>query len=344
LCRSGQVPRKWGYGDNGARRVVALRRLACWTIGRPFPTKSAAKRSGGHDHPSDQQPDGGETPGVAVAPVALAGAIMLGFARFIVTASLHAAEFGVGTTVRVGSMLVLPSSVISGWIVPGGGLAGISGVESGNAAPVIDAPAKVVVHAPAVVELPSGVIGVMVPVALPLLDVEVVTDGAIGKGAIAAVLAAGAPIVPNTVEVDRVVAVVPPVMDIVLAITGFDVMVCDGDREQLTLVPAMVGSSASGTGARVVSGAPGCVAAEKGPGPVRGDDTIAPGVDGIPMAVVPMVETCATQVLPPSSNAVIAYRKVRIAAGSCQLVGLADCRCGATLLPSARLTIGLRIT
>jgi hypothetical protein len=247
----------------------------------------------------------------------LAGAIMPGFARFIVTASLHAAEFGVGTTARVGSMLVPPSSVISGWIVPGGGLAGISGVESGNAALVIDEPANVVVHAPAVVELPSGVIGVMVPVALPLLDVEVVTDGAIGKGAIAAVLAAGAPIVPNTVEVDRVVAVVPPVMDIVLAITGVDVMVCAGDREQLTLVPAMVGSSASGTGARVVSGAPGCVAAEKGPGPVRGDDTIAPGVDGIPMAVVPMVETCATQVLPPSSNAVIANRKVRIAAGSC---------------------------
>jgi hypothetical protein len=49
-----------------------------------------------------------------VAPVALAGAIMPGFARLIVTASLHAAEFGVGTTVRVGSMLVLPNSVIAG--------------------------------------------------------------------------------------------------------------------------------------------------------------------------------------------------------------------------------------
>jgi hypothetical protein len=49
-----------------------------------------------------------------VAPVALAGAIIPGFARLIVTLSLHTAEFGVGTTVRVGSMLVLPSSVISG--------------------------------------------------------------------------------------------------------------------------------------------------------------------------------------------------------------------------------------
>jgi hypothetical protein len=61
-----------------------------------------------------QQPDGGETPGVAAAPVAVAGAIMPGLARFIVTASLHAAEFGVGTTARIGSMLVVPSPVISG--------------------------------------------------------------------------------------------------------------------------------------------------------------------------------------------------------------------------------------
>jgi hypothetical protein len=244
-------------------------------------------------------------------------------------------------------MLVLPSSVISGWIVPGGGLAGNSGVESGNVALLIDELVKVVVHVPVDVGLPSGVIGAMVPVALPLLDVEGVIDGATGKGTIIApVFAAGAPIVPKAVEFDGVVAVVPPIADIELAVTGVgaDVAVCAVDREQLTLVPAMVGSSASGTGARVVSGAPGSVAAENGLGPVRGDETIAPGVDGIPIAVVPMVETCAAQLLPPSSNAVIAYRRVRIEAGSCQLVGPAGGRCGATLLPSARLTIGLRIT
>jgi hypothetical protein len=61
---------------------------------------------------ADQQP-GGETPGVAVAPVALAGAIMPGLARSMVMASLHDAEFGVGMTDMVGSMLVLPSSVTS---------------------------------------------------------------------------------------------------------------------------------------------------------------------------------------------------------------------------------------
>jgi hypothetical protein len=58
-------------------------------------------------HPSG---DGGDMPGVAVAPVALASVIMAGFARFIVTPSLHAAEFGAGTTVRFGPMLVSPSS------------------------------------------------------------------------------------------------------------------------------------------------------------------------------------------------------------------------------------------
>jgi hypothetical protein len=45
----------------------------------------------------------------------------------------------------------------------------------------------------------------------------------------------------------------------------------------------------------VVAGAPGIVAAEKrlenGLGPVSGEDTIAPGVVAIPIAVVPRVET-----------------------------------------------------
>ena len=61
-----------------------------------------------------QQPDGGVTPGVAVAPVALAGAIMPGVARFIVMLSAHADVFGVGTTVVVGSMLVVASAVTAG--------------------------------------------------------------------------------------------------------------------------------------------------------------------------------------------------------------------------------------
>lgn len=44
---------------------------------------------------------------MAVAPT---GAIMVGFVRFIETASLHAAEFGVGMTIGAWLMLVLPMS------------------------------------------------------------------------------------------------------------------------------------------------------------------------------------------------------------------------------------------
>jgi hypothetical protein len=62
---------------------------------------------------SRQQPGGGETPGVAGAPVAFAGAIMPGVARFIVVPSTHADVFGVGITVMVGSMLVPASWVTS---------------------------------------------------------------------------------------------------------------------------------------------------------------------------------------------------------------------------------------
>jgi hypothetical protein len=58
-----------------------------------------------------QQPIGADTPGL---PVALAGVIMAGFARFMLTLSLHAAEFGVGMIVLVGLMLVVTSSGVTG--------------------------------------------------------------------------------------------------------------------------------------------------------------------------------------------------------------------------------------
>jgi hypothetical protein len=61
---------------------------------------------------SRQQP-GADTPGVAAAPVALAGAIVPGVARFIVVLSAHADVFGVGITPVAGSMLVTPSCATS---------------------------------------------------------------------------------------------------------------------------------------------------------------------------------------------------------------------------------------
>jgi hypothetical protein len=59
-----------------------------------------------------QQP-GGDTPGVAAAPEALAGAIVPGVARYIVMLSAHADVFGVGITAIAGSMLVPASCATS---------------------------------------------------------------------------------------------------------------------------------------------------------------------------------------------------------------------------------------
>src|SRR5882757_6836584 len=126
-----------------------------------------------------QQPGGGDTPGVAVAPVALAGAIIPGVARFIVVLSAQADVFGVGATVIVGSRLVATSCVISGWIVPGGGLLGISGVESGKAAPLVGGPPGVELHT-VVDELPSGDTGDVVPVVLLRIGEGMVPSGVAG--------------------------------------------------------------------------------------------------------------------------------------------------------------------
>jgi hypothetical protein len=126
-----------------------------------------------------QQPggdEGAETPGVAGAPVALAGVIMPGVARFIVTLSAQAELFGVGITAMaglgamLGSMLVPPRSATADGIVPGGGLAGICGVDSGRAAPLVGGPPGIVLHT-VVEELPSGDTGDNVPVVLATMGV-----------------------------------------------------------------------------------------------------------------------------------------------------------------------------
>ena len=324
-----------------------------------------------------QQPDGdaGDTPGVAAAPVALAGAIVPGVDRSMVTLSAQADVFGVGMIVIVGSMLVAPSWVTSGWIVPGGGFAGIAGVESGKAAPFVGGPPGVELHT-VVDELPTGDTGDMVPVVLPAISVGmvpnavddivaiddiVVADDIVAVGgvivavvpvmdgetvlgvvdgvgpAVAAVEGGGAAIaddVTGTVEpgksdindeagcadsksgavvvdVEAVTAGIvgaanagvptaPPAADKEVTDTaGVPGVICPVGVEQVTTVPGVVGSEASGTGANVVTGVPGCVVAENGPGPLSGDVTIAPGVDERPMAVLPMVEICARQACNP---------------------------------------------
>jgi hypothetical protein len=58
-----------------------------------------------------------------------------------------------------------------------------------------------------------------------------------------------------------------------------------------------------------VSAAPGWVVAENGLGPLSGEVTIVPGVEGRPIEVVPMVETCARQALAPSSSVAVVNSK-----------------------------------
>jgi hypothetical protein len=106
---------------------------------------------------------------------------------------------------------------------------------------------------------------------------------------------------------------VPPVADMAVTCTvGVPGVICPVGVEQITTVPGVVGSEASGTGASVVSEAPGWVVAENGLGPLSGDVTIAPGVDGSPMAVLPMVETCARLALHPPSRIAVVNSKRRI--------------------------------
>jgi hypothetical protein len=267
----------------------------------------------------------------------LAGAIVPGVARFIVMLSAHADVFGVGITAIVGSMLVPPSCVISGWMVPEGGFAAISGVESGKAAPLVGGPPGTELHT--VVEgLPSAFVGEMLPVVVATIGVGMVPSGAPGVIAVADIVVINAVVgamvpdidietVPSTADDGTGTAamegdgrggsgggsgagiVVPgiTVMAVVAGCANTDVaveefagaavtvgtagidgimpavpliaarevagtaavpgVICPVGVAQVTTVPGVVGSDASGTGANVVSGTPGWVVAENGLGP-----------------------------------------------------------------------------
>jgi hypothetical protein len=170
-----------------------------------------------------------------------------GVARYIVVLSAHADVFGVGITAIAGSMLVPPSCVMSCWIVPGGGFAGISGVESGKAAPLVGGPPGMELHT-VVGGLPIGRTGDTVPVVLTTLGVGIVPNGA--------------------ADIDGMVPVVS-VMDDgeATGTAGVPGAIWPVGVEQVTTVPGIVGSDANGAGANVVPGAPGWVVAENGLGP-----------------------------------------------------------------------------
>jgi len=125
---------------------------------------------------------------------------------------------------------------------------------------------------------------------------------------------AGPADVVGAADIDGVVPVVAAIDDReVTGTAGVPGVICPVGVEQVTTVPGIVGSEASGTGASVVSGAPGWVVGENGLGPLSGEVTIVPGVDESPMAVVPMVETCARLALRPNSRATATNSKRRIA-------------------------------
>jgi hypothetical protein len=140
-------------------------------------------------------------------------------------------------------------------------------------------------------EPPSGTVGEVLPVVVVTIDV--------GK-------------LPNTAG--GIIALCDAVA--IAATAGVPGVICPIGVAQVTTVPGVAGSDASGTGASVVSGVPGCVVAENGLGPLSGEVTIVAGVDGRPMAVVPMVETCARHALQPISRVAAMNSKRRIEVAS----------------------------
>jgi hypothetical protein len=186
-------------------------------------------------------------------------------------------------------------------MVPGGGAAGTSGVASGKLAVVVSAFPGAEVHEPLDAKFPGDDAAAIVPVVLPP------TEPRINTGIAGARTVGGVVLEPMGRVAELGIALVPTeligVAGLAVALIVVDVtLMTEGESsatngEQFTVVPGIVGSCANGGAVRVVAGAPGTVAAEKrlvnGLGPVRGDDTIAPGVVGIPMAVVPTVDICA---------------------------------------------------
>ena len=230
--------------------------------------------------------------------------------------------------------------------MPGDALLGTSGVESGNAAPLVGGPPGVELHT-VVDGLPSGDVGDTLPVVLLTVGVGmvpnaaagiiaidgiVVVDGVIvavlpatdvgavlrtvdGVGTVGAVMEGGGGagvaggagtgmVEPGNVDMDDVagaadsasigavvlsivdveeltgpadivgaaetdgVPVVPLIADMeVTGTAGVPGVICPVGVEQVTTVPGVVGSEASGTGASVVPGEFGWVVAENGLGP-----------------------------------------------------------------------------
>ena len=216
--------------------------------------------------------------------------------------------------------VVLPRSGSDDWMVPVGGLAGMSGVTSGREAALVKVLPGAEMHELPDAKVPGEDAASSVPVVLPATDPSISTGIAGARTIGGVVLAVGGMGVEPGIRAAPMALI--EVIGLADALVPVDVtLFTDGEitsaaAEQLMLVPGSVGSCASGGVASVVAGAPGTVAAEKrlvnGPGPERGDDTIAPGVVGSPIAVVPRVDVCARQLPQPSARIVVTSNKLRM--------------------------------
>jgi hypothetical protein len=83
--------------------------------------------------------------------------------------------------------------------VPGGGFAGISGVESGKAAPLVGGPPGIELHT-TVAGVPSGEIGETLPVVVTTIGVGMAPNGVVGVIAVGDIVAADMATAPNTVD------------------------------------------------------------------------------------------------------------------------------------------------
>lgn len=119
------------------------------------------------------------------------------------------------------------------------------------------------------------------------------------------------PFCPMTGRIGAAMPDVGSPVDDTVGVAGTGAGDVDGGA-QVTTVPGVVGSEASGTGASVVSGVPGTVLAENGPGLLSGEITTAPGTVGRSIAVVPVVATCAGAGEPPSTRAITIANTIRI--------------------------------
>src|SRR6266481_4853951 len=164
-------------------------------------------------------------------------------------------------------------------MVPGGGFAGIAGVESGEAAPLVGGPPGVELHA-VVDELATGDTGDMVPVVLPTIGVGMVPNG-----------------VDDIVAVDSVVVVDGVIVAVLPAMDGETVLgTVDGVGTGVAVVEgggAAIADDATGTvepGKSDINDEAGCADSKSGAVVVDVEEVGAAGIVGAAdISVVPVV-------------------------------------------------------